>query len=75
MGLGEAPIIEKTIEAWQAYEYLELWKVTAYKNGAVYRTERTMLHIRDGAQLPLDYVSVAINCRPGDIIHLKIWTP
>lgn len=33
--------VEKSIPAWKSFMYQEVWKVTQFKDGCVYKTERT----------------------------------
>ena len=33
--------VEKSIPVWKSFMYQEIWRVTQFKDGCVYKTERT----------------------------------
>lgn len=54
-----------TIPAWAAFEYAEVWKITEYRDGAIYKTKNTGKHIpaKRASQLPANYTAVSISTK------------
>ena len=54
--------------------YAELWKVTARKDGCIYKAANTNKHVRAHAKLPEGYIKVAFStklCKQDTIaVHL-----
>ena len=61
--------------AWKSFLYSEIWKITEYRNGAIFKTKKTPYHITnsDIDHLPNDFIPVAISYTdPNEQIEINL---
>lgn len=51
------------IPSYDSHEWLELMKVTEYRNGKIFKTAKTGKHIRVSEPAPDGYIAVAISTK------------
>ena len=49
------------IPSWKADRWSELWKITEWKDGSIYKTEDTGYHIHNDDPLPKDHQRVSFS--------------
>lgn len=66
-----------TIETFESFKYKQVWEVTEYRDGAIYKTKDTGKYILtvDIPKLPVGYIASSLSTKLmiGDYITLDLW--
>ena len=62
------------IPAYKSCDYLELWKITEWKDGCIFKVENTGFHLKYGTPVPKGYTTHTISCKPEEIININLVT-
>lgn len=63
------------IRAWESFKFSELWKITEYRDGCIFKMKNTGYVVSNDRPAPEGYEKVTISWDdPNEILSLKLWS-
>ena len=58
------------VEAHNACEWVELWRITEWKDDCIFKMTNTDFHIKVDAIVSHGYSAISINAKPGTVVDI-----